>query len=77
MEEKRRVLDMLMKQYTENECKYAEPDVYKRQRLHGLTRVEIRGKKAVEQFAVAQPAIDYTPGLDHAPVSYTHLVFSL
>ena len=27
MEEKRRVLDMLMKQYTENECKYAEPAV--------------------------------------------------
>ena len=27
MEEKRRVLDMLMKQYTENECKYSEPAV--------------------------------------------------
>ena len=27
MEEKRHVLDLLMKQYTENECRYAEPAV--------------------------------------------------
>ena len=27
MDEKRRILDMLMKQYTDNECSYAEPAV--------------------------------------------------
>ena len=26
-EEKRRILDLLMKQYTENECNYAEPAI--------------------------------------------------